>query len=198
MVLYGILISVLALMITLINYFIYHTYSLYVYLLIGLGLVILLILIDGIVAGIVRYLIPKKYVNKDLKFYQVSKKEMKIYDFFKIKKWKDKIPELGSFTNFHKNKVENPKDNTYLERFMLEVCYGMLGHFIGAPMGFLILLLDINMYTGNSKLFLTMFLPYAIVNFILDLIPAFVLRYNLNRLQVLYKFNLKRLEKEKK
>ena len=47
------------------------------------------------------------------------------------------------------------------------------------------------MYNGSSKLYLTMFLPFAIVNFILDLLPAFVLRYNLNRLQILYKFNLK-------
>ncbi|MDY2888316.1 MAG: hypothetical protein SOU19_01980 [Candidatus Caccosoma sp.] len=191
MILYGIIIILSAIAITLINYFSFHIFSWYIYLLIAIILVIILIIIDGIFAGIIRYLLPKKFVNRDLKIYQVSKKEMKIYDFFKIKKWKDKIPELGSFTNFHKNKVLKPKDNEYVARFIEEACYGMWGHIVGAIMGFLILLLDFNMYSGSSKLYLTMFLPFAIVNFILDLLPAFVLRYNLNRLQALYKYNLK-------
>lgn len=191
MLLYGIIIIICAFIITLINYIAFHLYNWYIYLLIAVSLVVILIIIDGVFAGLIRYLLPKKFVNKNLKFYQVSKKEMKIYDFFKIKKWKDKVPELGSFTNFHKNKILKPKDNEYIARFIEEVCYGMWGHFIGAPMGFLILLLDFNMYSGSSKLYLTMFLPFAIVNFILDLLPAFVLRYNLNRLQILYKFNLK-------
>ena len=102
-----------------------------------------------------------------------------------------KINNLKHNEKLLNTEIEKLKDNEYIARFIEEVCYGMWGHFIGAPMGFLILLLDFNMYNGSSKLYLTMFLPFAIVNFILDLLPAFVLRYNLNRLQILYKFNLK-------
>ena len=87
MLLYGIIIIICAFIITLINYIAFHLYNWYIYLLIAVSLVVILIIIDGVFAGLIRYLLPKKFVNRNLKFYQVSKKEMKIYDFFKIKKF---------------------------------------------------------------------------------------------------------------
>lgn len=195
MILYGIIIIVSMIIDVLINIFFVKAATNLTYIISVIYFVILLILIDGIFAGIIRWFIPKKFINKDHKIYQVSKKEIQIYDFFGMKRWKHLIPDLGQFTNFQKNKIENPKDNVYLERYIMEAIYGMWGHLIGAPMGFLVLLFDFNMYNNGSTLWLTVALPCAIINLILDIIPAFVLRYNLNRLQVMYKFNARHQNK---
>ena len=56
------------------------------------------------------------------------------------------------------------------------------------------MLCDYKMYSGQSNLFLTVALPVAIVNAILILLPAFVLRYNLPKLIRLYEFKRKQKE----
>ena len=53
------------------------------------------------------------------------------------------------------------------------------------------------MYTGESNLWLTIALPVAIVNAILIVLPAFILKYNLPRLIAIYNNNIE-LEKRKK
>ena len=40
---------------------------------------------------------------------------MKIYNKLKVKKWKDKIPEIGHFTGFRKNKISDPKNPEYIK-----------------------------------------------------------------------------------
>jgi hypothetical protein len=127
---------------------------------------------------------------------------MKFYNFIKVQKSKDYVPELGNFTGFHKNKVANPFDNEYIARFILEARYGIAIHFYSVPVSFLLILLDWKMYIGQSNIWLTIALPVAIINAILIVLPAFVLKHNLPRLLRIYNNNIdlqrRKVEREAK
>ena len=38
-----------------------------------------------------------------------------------MKKWKDKVPELGLFTGFHKSHLTAPKDASYLDKIAKKI-----------------------------------------------------------------------------
>ena len=82
------------------------------------------IAVDGIGAYISRRLPEKFFVAAKTKV--VSEAERKLYRRLGIKRWKDKVPELGGFTSFHKDRLENPSDKNYLARFLLEANYGIV------------------------------------------------------------------------
>jgi hypothetical protein len=159
-------------------------------------MIFLAVVVDALVATIIRKM-PEKWFSFTKKKYQVSEKEQKIYMKLGVRKWKDHIPELGSFTKFSKSRVAKPNSPKYMKRFILEVCYGITIHLWSVPFSFLILLGDYKLYTGNSNIWLTIGLPVAIVNAILILLPAFVLRFNLPKLVNIYQFALKRYEEQK-
>lgn len=168
----------------------------WLYIIFTVGFVVLAIIVDALVAIIIRKM-PEKWFQKDKGLFHTGEKELKFYTALKVQKWKDFIPELGSFTGFHKNKVANPFDNEYIARFILEARYGVAIHFYSVPASFLIILADWKMYTGQSNLWLTVGLPVAIVNAILIVLPAFILKYNLPRLVRIYNNNID-LENRKK
>ena len=115
---------------------------------------------------------------------------MKFYKFIGVPKWKDYVPELGNFTGFHKNKVVDPFDNEYIGRFILEARYGVAIHLWSVPFSFLVMLCDYNIYLGRmTNIWLTIGLPVAVVNAILIVLPAFILKYNLPKLVHLYERN---------
>ena len=169
----------------------------WLYILLTLGFVVVAIIIDALVALIIRKCLPEKWFKKDSWIFRTGKAEMKFYTFLKVQKWKDFIPELGSFTGFHKDRVANPFDNEYIGRFILEARYGVLIHFLSVPASFLVLLCDYNMYTGSPNLILTIGLPVSIVNAILIVLPAFILKYNLPRLTRIYRNNIELQERKK-
>lgn len=148
---------------------------------------IFVIIIDGITALIIRHL-PEKWFRYEKKIFNVSKKEVAFYRFLNIKAWKDKVPELGGFTSFHKDKIQDPTSVQYIERFLLEIDYGWVIHIISSFTGFLILLMDYKIFIGgNMSVGLSMGIPIAVINAILNLLPAFILRYNYPRLRALLK-----------
>ena len=148
---------------------------------------IVVVLIDAITATIVR-LMPKKWFNPFSKKFKVYKWEKNFYQKIGIKKWKDLVPEIGHFTGFRKNEVKEPTNNEYIERFLLEICYGRVGHFSSFFTGFLIIFLF------PFKYFVNFGLPVAIVNMFMNSMSWMILRYNYPKLIALYKFN----EKQKK
>ena len=166
----------------------------YMYLIMTVAAVAASLLIDGLVAFIGRRL-PKKWMDPNKKIFTTSDKEMKFYEKIGVRKWKDKVPELGGFTSFHKNKLSDPWNNEYVERYMLEACYGVIIHLFSPFFGFLIVLLDYKMYTGWSWMWLTIMIPVAIVNAILIVMPAFILKYNLPKLKMLWDINMKNKKK---
>ena len=167
----------------------------WIYLIMTLVAVIASLLIDGLVAFIGRRL-PSRWMNPNKKIFTTSKLEMKFYELIGVRKWKDKVPELGGFTSFHKNKLSDPWNNEYVERYMLEACYGVIIHLFSPIFAFLIILLDYKMYVGKSYMWLTIMLPVAIINAILIVLPAFILKYNLPKLKMLWDINQKNKKKK--
>lgn len=127
------------------------------------------ILWDGLWAFLIRRM-PEKCFAPLKKGFSVSAKEIGLYRFLQIKKWKRFVPELGGFTGFHKDKLCDPHDPEYLSRYLLEANYGVAIHLVNALLGFAILFLPF--------LTLPLGVPIVIVNGILSLMPAMILRSN--------------------
>lgn len=174
-------ISLLIVIFTLIFVTPIYGFSIWYILLMIIFNIILVIIIDAIIAFTVNKL-PKKWFNHKLKRFHIFKFERKLYEFLKIRKWKDHIPELGALANFRKNKVVDPNNNEYVEKFLEQCCYGEIVHLVSMFLGFLIIFfkLDYVFYFG---------IPVAIGNLILNYLPYMVLRYNRPKLEVLYKRN---------
>lgn len=147
------------------------------------------IIIDGVTATVVR-LMPAKLFNPFSKFYRIRGWEKKFYQKIQIKKWKDLVPELGHFTKFRKNKIEDPNNNEYIHRYLLEAVYGRVGHFTSFITGFLVI------FIFPLKYALCFGVPIAIVNVIMNSMSWMILRFNTPKLMAIYKRNL-RAEQEK-
>lgn len=128
------------------------------------------IALDGVGAFLLRRL-PERWFTKP---WTIGKHERRFYKRIGIRKWKDAIPELGGFTDFHKDHVE--RDAVFLRRFLIESRYGIVIHLENIGGGLLLLLFLPPSYA----------LPIAAVNAMLSLLPVMVLRYNLATLQYLY------------
>ena len=137
------------------------------------------IAVDGITAFLIRRL-PQRYFSAEHCLPKIPKWEKTFYRKIKIKAWKDKVPELGGFTGFHKDKVQSYTDREYLARFILESNYGIVIHIVNGLCGFVILWFPI---CGNFSVGL----PVAMVNLLLSLMPAAILRYHLPALTHLYR-----------
>lgn len=135
--------------------------------------------IDALVATVAR-LLPKACARHEAKIFIVSAKEKRFYEKLKIRKWKDKIPEIGQFTGFRKNKIAEPKNLEYLDRFLLEACYGEIGHFFSVLLGFFLLL-----FFPLTELWWAISVPVAVVNGLMNLPSLFILRYNSYKLKFL-------------
>ena len=148
----------------------------------------LVIAVDGLTATVAR-LLPKRFANHESRVFLVNASEKRFYEKIGIRKWKDKIPELGHFTGFRKNKIENPKDGAYLQRFLMEICYGEIGHFYSCFTGFATLFVC---FWVKNWMWIAVFV--SVVNAVLNVLPLFVLRYNSYKLRILWKQTQKRRE----
>ncbi|MBQ8342731.1 MAG: hypothetical protein IJY21_01350 [Clostridia bacterium] len=195
MILYLSIITVCVLIISASLFFIFSTNFFYILGFTALAAV-LVIVVDALVATVCR-LMPEKFANHESKAYTVSAKEKSFYEKLKIRKWKDKVPEIGHFTGFRKNKIADPKSVEYLDRFLLEACYGELGHFCILFIGFTILLLGFIPFFPTMSLWLAISIPVSIVNIFLNVPSLFILRYNSYKLEILRKSNLKKQQRAK-
>ncbi len=141
--------------------------------------------IDGIFAFIIRRLTPKSWYMPSRRIFEVPKREFKFYQKLGVKKWARIIPELGAFTGFHKDSVGNINDTKYLERFIYEANYGVVIHLENALFGFLIMFLPF--VSGRPSVWI----PIYIVNFVLSMMPVFILRFNNYTLTRLYRRSLR-------
>ena len=145
------------------------------------------IALDGLVAFLVRRL-PERFFRHGQRCFAVSRAECRLYRILGVRHIAPLIPELGHFTGFHKNRVAEPRNKEYLERFILECNYGTVIHLLNAVTGPLILLI----YPAEYALCIG--IPIALVNAVLSLLPFMVLRYNTPKLESLYRRNLLRLK----
>lgn len=187
MLIYTIIIGIAVSIITMLNYFIAIPICGYNYTIIQcfgmLGISVLVVfLIDAFLAFVIRRL-PSRWFDFRKKFFHIFKWEKNFYEKQKIKKWKDKIPELGQFTNFSKSKIEDPTNNEYIERFLLEICYGEVIHFTSIILGFVII------FIFDLRYCWCMGLIVAIANGIINYLSFAILRYNRPKLTTIHKRN---------
>ena len=142
------------------------------------------IAVDGLFAFLIRRLTPMKWYKPGRRIFSVSKKEKNFYNKIKIKSWKDKVPELGGFTSFHKNEFKTSSDSAYLERFIIESNYGVIIHLENALFGFLIMLIPCYLLPYSHGF--SVWFPVCAVNFVLSMLPVFILRYTNYTLLRLY------------
>lgn len=129
---------------------------------------------------------PKSMYNYKSKFYVASKREIRFYEKIGIRKWKDLVPELGATGGFSKRNIKS-LEPTYIKRFLYETCFAEILHLLAALLGFTALFF----FPPHHYYFV---LPIVIVNFILNLLPCLIQRYNRRKLATLYYF-LTRKEK---
>lgn len=147
--------------------------------------------IDAIFAIVINKLLPNKWFKPNTGIFKVSKKEQHFYEKIAIKKWKDKVWELGGLGGFSKAKIDDPTNPEYFEQFLVESNKGIFVHIVGMIAGFAVMLLlpyPINIYIG---------LPVACVNLILNTLPILILRYNTPKLLVAQKRAIRNIEHAK-
>lgn len=143
---------------------------------IALLTVIFEILINGIVALAIHWL-PKKWFVAEKKIFKVYKWERKFYEKIGIKKWKDKVWELGGLGGFRKNKINDPTNPEYFSTFLMESNKGIAVHVISIFAGFLCILLF-------PAYIWTIGFPASLVGVFLNILPTLILRYNIPKLSV--------------
>lgn len=186
------LISVVVIVTTIILNLLFSSYGVDNIILSVIIYVFLSILFDALVA-LIRKVVPEKYIDKNYKIYHLSRGQKVFYELIQIKKWKDLVPELGGkFTSLSKSKVEQPHNEDYLKEFIIECKYGIIIHTLSLITAFLPFICDFNLYIGNYFALLTIGLPICLTNAILIYAPALILRYNLPRIEYLYKINLRK------
>ena len=134
--------------------------------------------VNAVVALFVRYVMPKRFFNPELKIHKVYKWEIKFFKKININKWKDLVPEAGGvLVGFDKRKVENKEDETYVNKFISETIYAETMHFWSIIFaGFVFFI--------SPSLILTVVLPQFFVNLIINLLPVMIQRYNRPRLMI--------------
>ena len=133
--------------------------------------VVLQISLDSLAAVVIR-LTPDRLYPADSPRYRVTDREKKLYLKLGVRAWKDHIPDLGSIGGFSKKRLKEPDDPAYIEKFIIECHKGVLTHRICYPLGLLVMLTLPNLCS------LTIGLPVAVINLILNAMPTMALRYN--------------------
>lgn len=143
----------------------------------------------GIVALLMRIFIPRRFWNANKKMFYVSKKEIDFYNKLEIKKWKERVPEMGCSSGFPKNEIKS-LEKDYLWRFLQENCYAEFMHYVVAILGFTVVFF----LEGFDFIFAT---PILLANVILNIMPSIIQRYNRVKLKNIYEIVVKREEKLK-
>jgi len=140
-------------------------------------------ILDGIVAVTVHKL-PDRWFGIDNPRFQVSDREKQLYKKLNVRRWKDKVWELGSLGGFSKKTLKEPGNPQYIEKFIVECNKGVTVHKLSCPIGL------IAMLTVSGISAFSIALPVAIVNWYLNVLPTMVLRYNTPKLKsVLMRLN---------
>ena len=148
--------------------------------------VVIIFIIDGLIAYVIHKL-PKHWFNPERFIFRERIWEKRFYQIIKIKKWKDKIPEIGELTcDFSKGTIQDSNDLNYLLTFLQEMGYGEVIHNLSILLGFLIIAIP------PFKYALYISLPVAIINGFYNLLSSLIQRYNRPKL---FKYYLRKRPK---
>lgn len=134
--------------------------------------------LDGLLAIIINKM-PDRWFGAAHPLFRVTEAEKRLYQKLKVRRWKDKVWELGGLGGFSKKNLTQPTDPQVIEKFIIECNKGVVTHRLSYPIGFLAML------TLQGICAYTIALPVATVNLILNILPTLVLRYNTPKLQAL-------------
>ena len=98
--------------------------------------------------------------------------EKKLYIKLGVRAWKDHIPDLGGIGGFSKKRLQSPDAPAYIEKYIIECHKGVLTHRLCYLLGLPVML------TLPNLCALTIGLPVAVINLILNALPTMALRYN--------------------
>jgi len=140
---------------------------------------VLVVLLDGAIALAVNKL-PDGWFGVDNRLYYVTEREVSLYKRLGVKRWKEKVIDLGGIGGFSKGKIADPYNPEYIKKYIVECNKGVLTHRLIYPIGFLIMLPLPNICA------LTVALPIAAVNLFLNVLPTVALRYNTPKLKAIY------------
>ncbi len=143
------------------------------------GGAVLIFLLDAWIAWILHAL-PEKWFSHKFKIFHVSKFERKFLEKIGTKKWKDKVPEMGQVCDFKKNKLGAIEEN-YITKFLTETCYAEVIHIFMALIGVGVLLVIPLSEFFNISLWL------ILINFVLNVPPILIQRYNRPKLEIALK-----------
>lgn len=198
---YFLIIGVVSILLSVLNgLWIAPIYGFHPWTAVGLTLItaIVAVALNALFALVIRHCLPEKFfVRKETKLnrflFGVKKREKDFYETIKIRKWKDKIPEVGEqTTGFSKNKIVRPSDNGYLNTYFTEVHYGETIHFLCVLLGIgfpFLAYLYRALFSAPMIFAWTIGLPVALLDIALNLPSLFILRYNSYKLEVLFKAN---------
>lgn len=136
--------------------------------------------ISSAIITIMTRIVPDKWFSPFRRRYKVFPKEKNIYIKLNIKKWKDRIPELGKLSGFAKNKCSEPNNPQYLFKFLTETCIAETLHLLSAIFGILVLIIL------PKQFFFTISLPVFLLNAFLHTMPILVQRYIRPKLMKMY------------
>ena len=102
--------------------------------------VAMLFAIDGLIAIAIK-LTPDHRYGIDSRYFDVSKRETELYVKLGVRKWKDRVWELGGVGGFSKKELIHPDSAEYIEKFIIECNKGVVTHRLSYPAGFLIMLM---------------------------------------------------------
>ena len=127
-----------------------------------------------VISVLVRF-VPKSIYNPNNKLFNVRKKENKLYEKLKIRKWKEKVPEAGKLGGFEKDKLASPKDPEYLRKFLVESCIAEAIHSLSIWWG-IFSLIFVNMCVPKAAVF-SLGLPLVFFNVMVHIMPVMIQRY---------------------
>lgn len=127
--------------------------------------------ITSVIVTVTTRILPEKVFSPYRRIFKVYKKENKLYTKLKIKKWKDKVPELGKLGGFAKNHINEPNNPQYIFKFLTETCIAETLHFYSILLGSLVFV-----FLPSRYLF-TISIPVFLLNGFLHLLPVLIQRY---------------------
>lgn len=145
----------------------YHIGEMFLYLLLAIAICGIM----SVVIMVTTRVLPEKVFSPYRHIFRVNSKENKLYAKLKIKKWKDKIPELGKLGGFAKNHINEPSSPQYIFKFLTETCIAETLHIYSILFGGLVFI-----FLPSQYLF-TISIPVFILNGFLHLLPVLIQRY---------------------
>ena len=147
---------------------------------------VLLFVLDATVAFIINKM-PNRWFGVENRRFQVSERALDFYGRLNVRRWKEKVLELGWLGGFSKKEIKEPKNPEYIERFIIECNKGVVTH-------------RLSYFIGLLTLFIfppSIALPATVVNMLLNVLPTIVLRDNTPKLKSLLSHMRAMQEREK-